>query len=174
MFVLCLFVAGVASAQKAEVFGGYSFLRTSDQGSSTNFNGGSGSVAFNANHWLGVAADFGVYHSTQFGVSGNIYTYMFGPKLSYHSGKITPFAQALFGGAHASASGACVDASPAAACGGSANAFSMAIGGGLDAKIAPHVGVRLIQAEYLLTKFNDGLNNRQNNARISAGVVFQF
>jgi len=26
----------------------------------------------------------------------------------------------------------------------------------------------------LLTKFNDGINNRQNDARISTGVVFRF
>lgn len=174
MFVLCLFVAGVASAQKAEVFGGYSFLRVSDQGSSVNFNGGSGSVAFNANKWLGVVADFGAYHANVSGVSGNLYTYMFGPKLSYHSGKITAFGQALFGGAHGTASGSCEDASPAAGCGGSDNAFAMAVGGGFDAKVAPHVAVRLIQAEYLMTKFNDGVNNRQNCARISAGIVFRF
>jgi hypothetical protein len=34
--------------------------------------------------------------------------------------------------------------------------------------------IRVVQAEYLLTKFYDGLSNRQNNARISAGVVFHF
>jgi hypothetical protein len=50
----------------------------------------------------------------------------------------------------------------------------MALGGGLDWNATPHIGVRLIQAEYLLTKFNDGANNRQNNVRVSAGVVFRF
>jgi hypothetical protein len=44
----------------------------------------------------------------------------------------------------------------------------------LDWNATPHIGVRLIQAEYLMTKFTDGLNDRQNNARISAGVVFRF
>ncbi|MGD0955489.1 MAG: hypothetical protein ABR953_01490 [Candidatus Acidiferrales bacterium] len=50
----------------------------------------------------------------------------------------------------------------------------MALGGGLDWNATEHIGVRLIQAEYLLTTFNDGVNNRQNNARVSAGVVFRF
>lgn len=34
--------------------------------------------------------------------------------------------------------------------------------------------VRLIQAGYLLTTFDNGLNNHQNNIRISAGVVLHF
>jgi outer membrane immunogenic protein len=91
---------------------------------------------------------------------------MFGPKVSAPIGRIRPFAQALFGGAHISVSDS--------ESGGSANAFAWAIGGGLDANVLPHVGIRLIQAEYFMTKFDDGLNNRQNNARISAGVTFRF
>jgi hypothetical protein len=31
--------------------------------------------------------------------------------------------------------------------------------------------VRLIDADYLLTTFDNGSNNHQNNLRISAGVV---
>jgi hypothetical protein len=58
--------------------------------------------------------------------------------------------------------------------GSSEDAFATALGGGLDWNATPHIGVRLIQAEYLMTKFTDGLNDRQNNARISAGVVFRF
>jgi hypothetical protein len=47
----------------------------------------------------------------------------------------------------------------------------MTVGGGLDWNATEHIGVRLIQAEYLLTDF---VSTRQNNARISAGVVFRF
>ena len=56
----------------------------------------------------------------------------------------------------------------------SENAFAMTVGGGVDWNATPHLGIRLVQAEYLLTKFNDGINNRQNDARISTGVVFRF
>ncbi len=62
--VLLLF-AGVASAQdapKAEVFGGYSFLHVSNDGGSANFNGGTGSLAYNLTPWLGVVGDVGGYH----------------------------------------------------------------------------------------------------------------
>jgi hypothetical protein len=31
-----------------------------------------------------------------------------------------------------------------------------------------------VQAEYFMTKIPDGLNNRQDNLRVGAGIVFQF
>jgi hypothetical protein len=46
--------------------------------------------------------------------------------------------------------------------------------GGIDFKVSRHISVRLVEAEYFLTKIPDGLNNRQNNFRFSAGVVFRF
>jgi opacity protein-like surface antigen len=183
-----LVFAGVASAQdetpKVEVFGGYSFLHVSDQGATANFNGGSGSFSYNPNPWLGVVGDFGGYHWSSSGSDANVISYLFGPKIAFRRGRITPFVQTLFGGAHVSgnANGGCSTVRVhreggifGGVCGSaSENAFAMALGGGLDWNATPHIGVRLIQAEYVMTKFNDGVNNRQNNARISAGVVFRF
>src|SRR5229473_2087570 len=101
------------------------------------------------------AGDFGVYHNST-GAGANTVTYLFGPKFAYrHSDKLTPYFHFLLGGAHLSGT----------------SAFALAFGGGFDAKVTPHVAIRLIQADYVLTKFNDGANNRQNNARISAGIV---
>ncbi len=45
---------------------------------------------------------------------------------------------------------------------------------GLDANINKHVGIRIFQFEYLLTKFTDGGDNKQNNLRASAGLVLHF
>jgi opacity protein-like surface antigen len=169
-----LLFAGIASAQdisKVEVFGGYSYMHVSISGANpsetANLNGGSASIAYNAFPWLGVVADVGGYHGGTNGVDGNFYTYLFGPKIAYHHGSFTPFAQALFGGAHASAGNNFND-------GASENSFAAAFGGGLDWNATSHIGIRLIQAEYLMTKFTDGINDRQNNARISTGVVFRF
>jgi opacity protein-like surface antigen len=161
-----LLFAGIASAQdspKAEVFGGYSFVHVSDNGTSTNFNGGSGSLSYNLTPWLGVVGDFGGYHWGQNGGDANLVTYLFGPKISYRRGPITPFAQVLLGGGRLSGSG-----------GGSENAFAMTVGAGVDWNATPHLGIRLIQAEYLMTKFTDGINNRQNSARVSTGVVLRW
>jgi opacity protein-like surface antigen len=184
-----LLFAGIASAQdtpKLEAFGGYSYLRVSpgDDSGSFNFNGGSGSLAYNFTPMLGVVGDFGGYHWSQDGGDGTAVTYMFGPKVALRHGPITPFAQALFGGAHGSGEffnicdGATIHRQGDGGCEGSIsqNAFAMAIGGGVDWNATSHIGIRLIQAEYLFTKFNEGVDfpDHQNNLRISTGVVFRF
>jgi outer membrane immunogenic protein len=165
-----LVLAIPASAQdnpKAEVFGGYSYLHTSVLGTGFNSNGGSGSIAVNPNDWFGVVGDVGVYHNSTAGVGVNVVSYLFGPKFAYRKHRIvTPYFHALFGGAHVSASFGGAAAS--------ANAFAWAAGGGLDAKVATHVAIRVVQVEYLMTKFNDGANNRQNNVRVSTGIVFRW
>jgi len=182
-----LLFAGLASAQdetpKVEAFGGYSYLRVNPGfgAPGANFNGGSGSLAYNFNSWLGAVGDFGGYHWSGFGGDATAVTYLFGPKIAYRHGAITPFAQVLFGGAHLSASGGGCDViagrvrsegSIIGGCGsGSENAFAMTIGGGVDWNATEHIGVRLIQGEYLMTRF---FSETQNNARISAGVVFRW
>ena len=156
---LVLALAVSASAQdypKAEIFGGYSYLHTSIAGTGFSSNGASGSISINPSNWVGLVGDFGVYHRSVLGTGVNTVTYLFGPKFAYrHSDKLTPYFHFLLGGAHVSGSGA----------------FALAFGGGFDAKVTPHVAVRLIQVDYVLTKF--GTNTHQNNARISAGIVFR-
>src|SRR5271154_3232773 len=175
-----LLFSGIASAQdspKIEAFGGYSYLRANDFNTGENFNGGSGSLAYNFTPMLGVVADFGGYHWSQFGVDATAVTYLFGPKVALRHGPITPFAQALFGGAHIGLSGNECDTARVHREGncegfsGSDNSFSMAIGGGLDWNATTHIGIRVIQAEYLMTRFGD---ETQNNALISTVVVFRF
>ena len=149
-------------ASKVEAFAGYSYVRITDQGVSANGNGGSGAISYNLTPMIGIVADFGGYTGSAHGFDGNIISYMFGPRVSYHMGKLTPFAQALFGGSRFSASGT------------SENDFSMTVGGGLDYALTNHFSVRPVQAEYYMTKFSDGANNRQNNFRYSAGIVYRF
>jgi opacity protein-like surface antigen len=165
---LILFTAGSAVAQdypKAEIFGGYQFIRLNPGGS--NCQGGAGSVAGNLNHWFGVVGDFGACKVTGLpsGTSAHLVNYLFGPKLTYRShGRLTPFAQVLFGGEHASGSASGIGSA-------SDSSFAMAFGGGADFEMTNHVSLRLIQGEYLYTKFGGA---HQNNARISAGVVYRW
>jgi len=153
--------------------------------------GGSASFAYNFNKYLGLVADFGAYNDTRFspgpppayGVvssQGGALTYLLGPRLSFRkSDRFTPFVQVLFGATNAGpvgltgcTSGACVPLV-------SENTFAMTAGVGLDLKVSHHVAIRLVQAEYLLTRFGDastntGVNVTQNNMRLSAGIVFRF
>lgn len=52
--------------------------------------------------------------------------------------------------------------------------FAMTAGGGLDCEAPKHVSIRPAQDEYFMTEISDGLNNRQNNFRFGAGVVFRL
>lgn len=179
LFGLVLLLAMTASAQgtsKADVFLGYSYVRA-NPGASTglsgvNLNGGSANVAFNPSRSFGIVADFGGYHSGNLGgsgVSGTFYTYLFGPRFSYRGNdRITPFAQILFGGAHGSASFGTTTSG--------VNTFAMSAGGGLDVKVAQHVGIRPVQIEYLMTRFDltGAGRSAQNNLRYSAGIVFRW
>ena len=51
-----------------------------------------------------------------------------------------------------------------------ATSFAMALGGGLDVRVSKRIDVRLIQFDYTPTFFGSG---RQDNFRISAGIVFK-
>ena len=160
-------IAAPAQDGKAEIFAGYSYMRADIVGLGFNFNGGSAAVAYNPRPWLGVVGDIGGYHTGSHGVDVTELTYLFGPRFVLSSrGRLTPFVQALFGVAHAN-----VNFSGAP---GTENAFAMAAGGGVDAVLTPRVSLRLAQAEYLMTRFTDGVNDRQNAYRISTGVVVRF
>jgi opacity protein-like surface antigen len=152
-----------ATAQKTptvELFGGYSYAHTSVAGTGFNFNGGAGSLNGNINEWFGIEGEFAGYHTGSNGASGSLFTYTVGPKFAYRKDeRFTPFVHALFGGAH---SGGDL---------GGDSAFAMKVGGGLDYNATPNVAIRMFQVDYALTKFSDGVNDRQHSVIVSAGIV---
>ena len=103
VFILAVGVVPVRAQEypKAEVFGGYQYIRLNPGG--TNCQGFGGAAAANVSNWLGVAGDFGYCRVTGLpsGVSAHSVNYMFGPRVTYRSyGSLTPFAHVLFGGQH--------------------------------------------------------------------------
>jgi opacity protein-like surface antigen len=145
----------VATAQdypKAEVFTGYTFLRGDFD---ANFHGWNVSVAGNPSKWFGVVADFGGHYVDGF----NVHTFQFGPKFSYRENdRVTPFVHTLVGGARVGN-------------GFSETGFAWTTGGGVDLKVHRNVAVRLIEANYMLTRFDGG---NAHNGRLSAGLVWRF
>lgn len=133
-----------------------------------NFNGGGGQVACNLRvKWLSVVGDFAGYTTSSNQTSGNLFTYLFGPRVTVPGHTFQPFVQALFGGAWINKN--------LSATGASQNVFAVAAGGGIDFNVNEHFFVRPVQAEYLYTQFVTGSgNNTQNNFRYSAGVGFRF
>jgi len=45
------------------------------------------------------------------------------------------------------------------------------VGGGADLKVSRRVSLRLIQADYLMSRFSSA---RQDSIRLSAGIVLRF
>jgi len=176
-----------------ELFMGYSYLRavpTLADGNRLEFlNGGSTSLAYNFNRYLGLAADFGGLNDTWLllegtgGVasvddqveSGTVFTFLAGPRLSYRNhSRVTPYAQVLFGVIHASDVEIC-----AAICPGlpAETDFALTAGAGVDIKVRRRFAIRLLQAEYLMTGFKNRSTDSsatQNDMRLSSGIVFRF
>ncbi|MGC2741969.1 MAG: OmpA family protein, partial [Candidatus Angelobacter sp.] len=163
-----------------DLFGGYSFVRFNTKGgTSENFNwhGGTAAIAGNINRWFSLVGEFSAYRLKEPGVvTASTYTYLFGPQFSSRGQRFTPFVHALFGAARLSGVLAATPNSSAFFTNrkSSDNAFATALGGGLDLNINKYVGIRLFQAEYLWTHFNDGRDNAQNNLRASTGLVLHF
>jgi outer membrane immunogenic protein len=164
---------------KFDVFAGYSYVRENPgprSGDSFSLNGGSASVTYHIKDWVSGVADFGGYHNGDIlgsRASGTLSTYLFGPRFTYRSyHRITPFAETLFGVAHAD--GSIAGGGPAIP--GTRTAFGMAIGGGADYRINNRFSLRPLQVDYLLTRFNEGAANpqNQNNLRASTGILIHF
>jgi hypothetical protein len=150
---------------KAEIFGGYQYLHLGN-GADINANGWNASVTGNITKNFGVTGDFSGSYKTISGVSARIYSYSGGPVVNLNSGgKLNPFVHALFGGAHFSADLSGVGS-------GSTNGFTMMMGGGVDAKVAPAIAVRLAQVDWVYYRFNG--TSESHNVRVSTGIVFRF
>lgn len=166
--LVCLLALPVFAqdSYKAEIFGGYQYTRLNpgDGADGENYNGWNASVTGNLNDWLGITADFSGGYKNVLGVDTDVRNFLFGPTVSYNEmERVKPFAHALFGVSRAGAGFAGLDVSD--------TAFAMALGGGVDVGVHKNLAVRLIQADYLMTRFG---SETQNNARISTGVVFRF
>jgi opacity protein-like surface antigen len=198
---LFLLTAGSALAQgdfpKVETSPAFMYIHTPTSFSvpnggpsfSQSFNcaGAGGTIAYNLSSVIGIAADLGgckyfgnTIPALSAKLSGSDFTYMFGPRFTFRSSSpFRPFFEVNFGGNRLRLS--CNDNT---ACNGtsySKNAFALTAGGGFDVAINKKFGLRLIQAEYLYTRFGNSCNlalcsnnNNQNSFRLKSGSVIGF
>ncbi len=184
LVVLFAAVAFAQDAPKAEVFGGYQFFSLDTKNfldiNRQSFQGWDADVAINFNKNFGVVADISGAYKSESATVGDVtaeaklklHNFLFGPRFSYRTKMVTPFAEALFGVGHASASGSATGFGNAS---GSLNGFAMAFGGGLDINAGKHVALRPAKFDYVLNRFSEsGESVNLNNFRYAAGVVFKF
>ncbi len=182
--VVSLLLVGISAlaqdAPRAEAFGGYQIIRTHDNGNSFALNGWNASLSGFFNRYVGITTDLaGTYGTPKFtvpqvgrtDVDTRMYTFMFGPVVRFSNPtRLQPFAHALFGGAHLKANGG-VGGVGGTTISQSDTGFAWALGGGVDFKALPLVGIRLGQIDYVRTNIGD---TSQNNFRYSAGIVLRF
>jgi peptidoglycan-associated lipoprotein len=139
-----------------------------------SLHGGSGWVAFNWTRSLGIVGEVASQHASNVSSAGadlTLTSFLAGPRYTWTGGgRFALFGQILVGGAHAGGS----LAPGGSGLPGSANAFAMTAGGGLDLRLTRHIAWRAFEADYELTRFDNGVNDRQNNFRIAAGVIIRF
>lgn len=145
----------------------YDLLKTRSVGSCCfTMSGPGGAFAYAlTNHFalLGEASRLGASHIP--GGPGDLRLTMLlgGVRVSRHFQKLTPFAAAKFGLAHASSSSVI------------GNGSSVAYGAGLGADlwVTNLLSVRT-QVDYLRSHLPNGAGDRQNSVRFSTGIVFNF
>jgi opacity protein-like surface antigen len=193
---------------KVETSPAFMFIHNSPVfGGSQSFNcaGGGGTLAYNISSMFGIAADlggckaFGLANTYGIGnrVTGSEFTYLFGPRITFRSSSpFQPFLEVSVGGMRVAIT--CINGNLGNACNGlvpsqlatlpivfnptattfSKNAFALAAGGGFDIKLNNKIAIRLVQVEYLYSRFGNqcafpicSLNNNQNSFRLKSGIV---
>jgi opacity protein-like surface antigen len=177
-FIVALLLVSSIAAQaqenpSTEIFGGYSYLLADDDNGGIDLHGWNASFNQNIVKWAGIKADFsGHYGEVTFlpGQRADLTTHLFlvGPQFSFRQNeRVTPFVHALFGAARTDLT----LIGPTGRVSVDDAAFALALGGGVDIKVVDSLAIRLFQADYLLTRFND---DSQHNFRASAGLVLRF
>ena len=173
---ICVPRASAQSTPRFETGASYSFVRSNAPPGSCgcfSMNGGNAWFGYRFHRNWSVVGELGAVRAPSIGTAGadlTLFTYLGGPRYDWHhhwrySSRVKPFGQLLLGGVHAGGSLATL---------GTPNSFAMTAGGGADVRLTSRWGIRAFQADYFLTRLNNGGNNRQNNLRISFGVIYRF
>ena len=171
-------LGGTAMAQdeapKAEIFGGFSYMRTP---ANNNVAGWNGQAVFNAKKWFGIAADVAGHYQTADSVKGtssaSLTSFLFGPQVADRAGRVTGFAHALFGFAHSGDGFRLYGVNVT----GSHTDFAMAFGGGVDANVSDKAAIRVFQVDFEKIRAENPINHQiqgRNAFRLSMGIVIKI
>lgn len=173
---------------RVELFGGYSYFYPHAVVSGTLPGGivpvssclcaipaGFGiSAGYNFNRWLGITADFSDHIDSQAPTQAqeagrsSFLNGSIGPRFTYRSRHFVPFAEFLVGVNRLSPQLFMPD-----------NRFGIVTGGGLDWNVGHHFGIRLVQADYVMSNHQFGsvagvAPTDVRGLRLQAGVVLAF
>jgi len=148
-----------------QIFAGFSTEATrAPNGGCSLYDGWNASIARKFFWRVSLVADFGGHYGRENEVVDNsVHTFLFGPRVTLHNGRIVPFVQTLFGVSHlrADAGGPVLGV----------NAFTLAAGGGVDLRINRRWAIRMLQIDYFHREF---FGEPPHAGRISGGLVYHF
>ena len=175
LFALVVFVSAwnAVQAQEIELTGAYQFNRIEAgafgfSGSTTFPAGASANINVPVGQWLGVTGDLG-WTQKSLSTSGitataRLFTYGAGPQFTYRKdAKMQPFLRMIFGAGTVTGSASQIGSA-------TSTAFMFGPGGGLDARVSPHVWIRA-GVDYL---HGDKQGVSVNDLRAIAGIQFRF
>jgi hypothetical protein len=160
---------------KWELAGMYSYINFNPGTgfNSWNNNGGTGSLTYNVNRYLGLTAEVGSYSFNRelpggANAEGGFITYLFGPRLNFRRDHFVPFLEVLMGGFRGDGQ---VTGGPRE------TSFAVAAGGGVDIVFTKHIAWRFAQLDYLMTNENGvnlNISGRQDSFRAGTGLVIRW
>jgi outer membrane immunogenic protein len=134
-----------------------------------SLNGGSATFVFNLKPQWAAMADITVAHSNNVNDTGQDITlihYLFGMRYTKRDHtRYVPYAQALFGGAKEDVNFQ-FDINR--------NAFGLLGGGGVTTRLRDHLGWTIGEVDWVYTQVPNGENDRQNDLRVSTGLIYRF
>ena len=132
--------------------------------------GGGGQFAFTFHPRWSAAVD--VTHSSASAINGtdeklSLTNFTAGPRYSWwKTGRWSPYGQALVGLSHVSSNYVLY--------GSGKNYFAGQLGLGLNYHFLPHYSLVPLELDYVYSQAPNNVNSRQNNVRVSAGVVYRI
>lgn len=162
---------------KIEFYAGYAFTYF-NVNDATNLHGWNSSVTVYPTRHLGIVADFGGGYvsdtlfddGTLFKGDGSLHTFLFGPRLRAGNDRVTGFIHGLAGVSRVQVTGTVTIAGQTIRDDITEKAFAAALGAGFDVRLNDRISLRVIQADYLLSRF---LDQNQHSVRASTGLVFR-
>jgi outer membrane immunogenic protein len=141
-----------------------------------SMNGGGGSYAYHYGPQFAMVADVEVAHASKIDARGDDLTltsFLGGPRFYYQrpNARWAPYGQALLGVVRETGGLAPANSNDGAP---SSSVFGATIGGGVEYRLNRMISLRLVEADYFVTTFDNRVNGRQNNIRVTAGVLFRL
>ena len=134
-----------------------------------SLNGGSATYLMNLRPQWAAMADITVAHSNNVNNTGQDVTlihYLFGARYSWRNrSRYVVYGQALFGGAKENVNFQ-FDINR--------NAFGLMGGGGVTTRLRDHMGWTLGEIDWVYSQVPNGVNNRQNDMRVSTGLIYRY